>query len=67
MALVGNVSEYEFGLANFLEANYEDENIIKLHRLGYLPLEIRALPEGTLVPMGFLVLKLQILIQSLLG
>ena len=26
MALVGNVSEYEFGLANFLEANFEDED-----------------------------------------
>ena len=32
--------------------NYDIEKLIKLHRLGYLPLEIRALPEGTLVPMG---------------
>lgn len=32
--------------------NYDLEKIINLHRLGYLPLEIRALPEGTLVPMG---------------
>lgn len=30
MALVGNVSEYEFGLANFLEANFEDEDIFEL-------------------------------------
>ena len=32
--------------------NYDLDKIVKLHRLGYLPLEIRALPEGTLVPMG---------------
>ena len=32
--------------------NYDLEKIVELHRLGYLPLEIRALPEGTLVPMG---------------
>lgn len=34
------------------EDNYDINKIINLHRLGYLPLEIRALPEGTLVPMG---------------
>ena len=34
------------------EGNYDLSKIIELHRLGYLPLEIRALPEGTLVPMG---------------
>ena len=30
MALVGTVSEYEFGLANFLEANFEDEDAFEL-------------------------------------
>lgn len=25
---------------------------MKLHKLGYLPIQIRAIPEGTLVPMG---------------
>lgn len=34
------------------EGNYNIDNIIKLHDLGYLPLEINALPEGTLVNMG---------------
>lgn len=34
------------------KGNYDTEHIIQLHRLGYLPLEILALPEGTLVPMG---------------
>lgn len=32
--------------------NYDLDKIIKLHGLRYLPLQIRALPEGTLVPMG---------------
>lgn len=32
--------------------NYDIENIETLYDLGYLPLEIRVLPEGTLVPMG---------------
>lgn len=30
---------------------YNMDKIIKLHRLGYLPIQIVALPEGTLVPM----------------
>ena len=34
------------------EGNYDLEKVEKLHALGYLPLEIRALPEGTLVPMN---------------
>ena len=33
------------------EGVYGFEKIEKLHKLGYLPIEIRALPEGTLVPM----------------
>lgn len=32
--------------------NYDLDKIVNLHSLGYLPLQIRALPEGTLVPMG---------------
>lgn len=34
------------------EENYDLDKIVALHRLGYLPLEIRALPEGTRVNMG---------------
>lgn len=34
------------------EGNYDIEKIIDLHNLGYLPLKIRALPEGTVVSMG---------------
>ena len=31
--------------------NYDLRKIIELHKLGYLPIEIWAVPEGTLVPM----------------
>ena len=34
------------------EGNYDEVNILQLHKLGYLPIEIAALPEGTKVPMG---------------
>lgn len=31
---------------------YDDEKIKKLHRLGYLPIEVRAVPEGTRTAIG---------------
>ncbi len=34
------------------EGNYDLGKLVNLHRLGYLPLELRALPEGTRVSMG---------------
>lgn len=34
------------------DGNYNINNVIKLHNLGYLPLAIKALPEGSLVNMG---------------
>lgn len=37
--------------ATFGEGNYDDTKIRKLHELGYLPIEIYALPEGTLCPI----------------
>ena len=37
--------------------NTEWESIAALHELGYLPLEIRALPEGSLVNMGIPVVE----------
>lgn len=46
------VADYQRVLDNsFGKGIYDTESIRKLHRLGYLPLEIIALPEGTLVPM----------------
>lgn len=37
--------------ASLSEDTYKIEKIINLHKLGYLPIEIVALPEGTLVPI----------------
>ncbi|MDE7433239.1 MAG: nicotinate phosphoribosyltransferase [Lachnospiraceae bacterium] len=46
------VGEYERVLNAALGRNtFKSEKIEKLHRLGYLPIEIKALPEGTRVPM----------------
>lgn len=36
-----------------MAANYDYEHIRALHRLGYLPIKVRALPEGTFVPTPF--------------
>lgn len=33
------------------EGSYESEKVVNLYDLGYLPIEIRAIPEGTLVPV----------------
>ena len=46
------IGEYRRIMDATLGANaYRIEKIEKLHRLGYLPIEIVALPEGTRVPM----------------
>lgn len=46
------VKEYDRVLGAALGKNaYKSEKIVKLHNLGYLPIEIKALPEGTKVPM----------------
>lgn len=47
------VSEYKRFIANTLgDPDPETDHIQALHRLGYLPLKIRAVPEGTVVPIG---------------
>ena len=46
------IGEYKRIMDSALGAEaYKIEKIEKLHKLGYLPIEIIALPEGTLVPM----------------
>lgn len=37
----------------------DTEHISKLHKLGYLPIEIKALPEGTLCPIGVPVMTIK--------
>ena len=46
------IKEYKFAI------NTETQHIEKLHQLGYLPIEIKALEEGTLVPIGVPVLTI---------
>lgn len=45
------VELYRERLANFLPPEADLEHIRKLHKLGYLPLEFKAVPEGTRVPL----------------
>ena len=47
------LSEYKYYMDIQLgEGNYDTKHIEKLHKVGYLPLCIKALPEGSLVNMG---------------
>lgn len=47
------VAEYEYVLTTTLgEGTYDPKRIRALHRLGYLPLFIRAVPEGTRTKIG---------------
>lgn len=46
------VEDYRYTIENTLTAEYcESEKILALHRLGYLPIKIRAVKEGTRVPV----------------
>lgn len=45
------VSEYKKYVDNYLGVDYDVSHIGELHDLGYLPIEIKALPEGTEVPI----------------
>lgn len=49
------IKKYTRRIKNYVGADYGDaqiESMEKLHDLGYLPLHIKALPEGSLVNMG---------------
>jgi len=39
--------------------NVDATHIVNLHKLGYLPIEIKALPEGTLCPIGVPVMTIK--------
>lgn len=45
------VSEYKMYVDHYLGVDYDVSHIEALHDLGYLPIEIKALPEGTEVPI----------------
>ena len=44
-------AEYEYVIENTLGGVADSSHIRALHRLGYLPLEIKAVPEGTKIPI----------------
>lgn len=44
------VEEYKNVIHNTFDENAQTDHIIALHNLGYLPIEIKALPEGIKVP-----------------
>lgn len=44
------IDEYKLYIHNTFDENAHTEHIEALHKLGYLPIEIKALPEGTKVP-----------------
>lgn len=46
------VSEYQTYIHNTFDEEAIISHIVELHELGYLPLEIKSLPEGSLVPYG---------------
>jgi len=45
------VDEYTLMLRSYLGGNISTKHVEELHKLGYLPIAIRALPEGTRVPL----------------
>lgn len=53
------ISEYQDFLVGYLGRDLPTtEQMAALHDLGYLPLEFRSLPEGSLVPMGIPVMTI---------
>lgn len=46
------IEEYKKYIHNTFDENANTEHIEALHKLGYLPIKIMALPEGTKVPYG---------------
>ncbi len=46
------LAQYKKRLDNYLGGDFSVEHIGELWDLGYLPLEVRAVPEGTKVPIG---------------
>lgn len=53
------VAEYEQAMEEYLGGKFDGSHFRALHRLGYLPLEIRAVEEGRFVPYGVPVLTIE--------
>lgn len=52
------LAEIKIEYSKYLGSDYDVSHIAALHDLGYLPLKVKALPEGTTVPMGVPVLTI---------
>lgn len=52
------VDEIQEEYSMYLGTQYNVEHIRALHQLGYLPIKVKAIQEGTLVPMGIPVLTI---------
>ncbi len=53
------LKEYKRVIHNHLGPHISTEKVEKLHKLGYVPLKIKALPEGTLCPIQCPILTIQ--------
>ena len=53
------IADFSRVIAPFAGANYKVDHLYALHKLGYLPLEIKTLPEGSHVPVGIPVLTVR--------
>jgi nicotinamide phosphoribosyltransferase len=53
------IAEYKYFIEGALFKNIDTSHIEALHDLGYLPLNIKTLPEGTLVPYGVPMVTMQ--------
>lgn len=53
------ISEIKRELSMYLNTDYDVSHFEKLHDLGYLPIKVKALPEGTLVPIKTPVLTIK--------
>lgn len=52
------VKEYEESMTNYLGAAPSSDHVAALRNLGYLPIRVAALPEGTICPIGIPVLTI---------
>lgn len=53
------VAEIKAAYSHYLGSEYDVSHIEALHNLGYLPIKIKALPEGKTVPIGVPVLTIE--------
>lgn len=53
------IDEFSKLISPFAGANYKVDHLHELYKLGYLPLEIKTLPEGSRIPVGVPVLTVR--------